>query len=141
MPNLVQIGPAVWHRSHMFLICDTLTPPLLGSRGVNVLAYYVHYQMTLHICVPNLVPIGPAVWHHSHIFLICDTLTPLKCPLGLEGLIFFSRCPFPDESACVPNLAIPIGSVVWKHSHICDFFYPLNPQQCPWVVASQFFFR
>ena len=49
--------------------------------------------------MPILVPIGPDVWHLSHMF-VCVTPTPSKYPLGLE-VNFFSRCPFPDESAYV----------------------------------------
>ena len=39
--NLFTIGPAVWHLSNFFLICDTLTPARcpLGLEGLIVLAY------------------------------------------------------------------------------------------------------
>ena len=39
--------------------------------------------------------------------LIFDPLNPSNAnPCGLEELIVFSLCPFPDESARVPNLVL-----------------------------------
>ena len=52
VPNLVPIGPAVCHLSHIVLMCDTLTPSKypLGLEGLIFLAD-AHSQINLHACV------------------------------------------------------------------------------------------
>ena len=52
MPNLVPIGSAVWHISHILWICDPLTPSKypLGLERLIVLPD-VQSHMNLHTCV------------------------------------------------------------------------------------------
>ena len=71
---------------------------LLGYQGVN--CELMSIPRLIYIRVQNVVPIGPAVWHISHIVLMCDP-NPLQIIIGSREVNLFSRCPFPDESACV----------------------------------------
>ena len=71
-------------------------------------------------------------------FLHCDPPPPKK-PWGIEGLIVFSLCPFPDESAdlyqiwCQPVQPIDSFPIFW----ICD---PLAPPNSPWGIEGRLVF-
>ena len=84
-----------------FWICDPLNPQKcpLGYWGANCI-YSMSIPRRIHRRVPNLVPIGPAVWQLPQTFHLWHP-NPPPCPWGIVGLIVFSICPFPDESADV----------------------------------------
>ena len=83
-------------------------------------------EYIIHVCVhmcffllfnfwsPN--PVG-----HTRLIFIWRT-----SPWGLEELIVFSVCPFPDESAHVCQWVHPLGS----YSRFLNF-WPLKPPKCP----------
>ena len=84
-----------------FGICDPLKPPGV-LRGELYLAY-VHSQTNQPTCTKfgaNRCSRLTALPE----FLICDPYPPpppRNAPLGIEGRLGFSLCPFPDESADV----------------------------------------
>ena len=66
-------------------------------RGAICLAY-IHFQMDLQMWCQSVQPFDSFptllnLWH--------PTPPPPKCPLGIEGRLGFSLCPFPYESADV----------------------------------------
>ena len=54
-------------------------------------------QTDLHTCAKFVHNRSSCLASFQH-FWICDPQTPFKCPMGLEGLLFFLLFPFPDES-------------------------------------------
>ena len=60
---------------------------------------------------------------------------PPKCPLGIEGLIVFSLCPFPDESAGVYLILCQLVHPFESYSRFLNFWPPKPPPppNAPWV--------
>ena len=59
--------------------------------------------------------------------------TPQNAPSGIEGLIVFSLCPFPDESAGVYQLLCHLVHPFGSYSRFLNFWPPKTPQNSPWV--------
>ena len=59
-----------------------------GLVGLIFLASYVHSHADGSAYVCQICPQSDICLAFSQYFAICDPQIPLKCPLGLEGLIF-----------------------------------------------------
>ena len=75
-------------------------------------------------------------------FCIFDHLNPQNSPLGIEGLIVFSICPFPDESADVYQIWCQSVQQFGRFSRLLHFVTPYNPPKCitpqnaPWGIGG-----
>ena len=79
-------------------IDDSLTPhaPRV-SRGYFLV--YVHSQMNMHMCAKFGPDRYSCLAYLPHV--VWWPPNPLQKTLGARYVNLFSRCPFPDESACV----------------------------------------
>ena len=64
-------------------------------------------------------------------FWISDPLTPPNAPWGIEGLIVFSLCPFPDKSAGVYQIWCQLVHPFGSYSRFLNFWPPKTPQNAP----------
>ena len=62
--------------------------------------------------------------------------TPQNAPWGIEGLIVFSLCPFPDESAGVYQIVCQLVHLFGSYSRFLNFWPPKNPQNAPWGIEG-----
>ena len=62
--------------------------------------------------------------------------TPQNAPWGKEGLIVFSLCPFPDESAGVYQMLCQLVHSFGSYSRFFNFWPPKTPQNSPWGIEG-----
>ena len=65
--------------------------------------------------------------------------TPQNSPWGIDGLIVFSLCPFPDESAGVYQMLCQLVHPFDSYSRFLNFWPPKTPQNAPWVIEGLLF--
>ena len=110
--------------------------------GLIVLAY-VHSQMNPQACTKfganwsTRLGVIPDFW-------ISDPLkTPKMPPGGIEGLIVFSLCTFPDESAGVYQIWCQLVHPFGSYSRFLNFWPPKSenppPPNPPWVTRADFY--
>ena len=69
-------------------------------------------------------------------FCIFDPLNPQNSPLGIEGLIVFSICPFPDESADGHHIWCQSIQPFGRFSRLFNFVIPKSPQNAPCGIGG-----
>ena len=89
VPNLMPIGPAVWH---IFPCILNLWPPTPPPHVEGRIPRRIRRR------VPNFVPIGPVVWQPPKTLWFVTPKTPRNAPCVLR-FNWFGIYPFPDESA------------------------------------------
>ena len=65
---------------------------------------------------------------------------PPNAPWGIEGLIVFSLCPFPDESAGVYQIWCQLVHPFGSYSRFLIFWPPKTPQNSPWDIEGLIIF-
>ena len=99
MLNCVTIDPVVWTLSQIYELMTPNPPCPSDIKGIICLAH-VHSHMNMHTCAKFGPDRSSCLAYFPH-FCMYDPLTHPNIPLGLDRLILFSLCPFPDESAYV----------------------------------------
>ena len=67
---------------------------------------------------------------------IVDHINPQNPPWGIEGIIVFSLCPFPDESAGVYQIWCQLVHPFGSYSRFVNFWPPKTPQNAPWGIEG-----
>ncbi len=73
----------------------------LVYRGANCFLAYVHSQMNLQMFTKFGANRSSRLVDFPDFCILRPPKTPHNAPWNIEGLIVFSLCPFPDESADV----------------------------------------
>ena len=113
------------------------TPPKfpLGYRGANCfsLCPFPDESAGVYQMLCQLVhPFGS----YSRFLNFWPPKTPQNAPWGIEGLIVFSLCPFPDESAGVYQIWCQLVDPFGSYSRFLSFW----PPKPPWVTRGWMLF-
>ena len=90
--------------------------------------------------VPNLVPIGHPFGSYSRFLNFWPPKTPQNSPWGIDGLIIFSLCTFPDETAGVYQIWCQLVHPFGSYSRFLNFWLPKTPQNSPWGIEGLIMF-
>ena len=133
-PNLIPIGTAVWHLSHIFECVTQM--PLGGLEGFIFLAY-VNSLVNLYTCAKLCADRSRGFGSFPRFMNWWPPNTAM--PLGYQGVIFFSSWQFPDEYAYVCQIWY---QSVQMFGIFPTFLYvwPTNPLQIPLEAREVTFF-